>query len=235
VHLAARAGVRQSVGNEHLYHRDNIDGTQNLINVCKLHNVTKVIYASTSSVYSGTKTLPWTEEIVQPHQKNPYAYTKYVNECQFKMSGLHNIGLRFFTVYGPWGRPDMALYDMTKNIVAGNPVRAFNWGLMKRDFTYISDIISGIKLCIFNQDIPSNEIFNIGRGRQVDLMHFINRIGIELNRKPDIIKTPPHPADVIETWSNTSKIEKIGYQPVVDIEEGVAEFVSWYKDYHEVN
>ena len=86
-----------------------------------------------------------------------------------------------------------------------------------------------------NYNISSNEIFNIGRGRQVDLMHFINRIGIELNRKPDIIKTPPHPADVIETWSNTSKIEKIGYQPVVDIEEGVAEFVSWYKDYHEVN
>lgn len=100
VHLAARAGVRNSMGNEHLYHRDNIEGTQNLINVCKLHQVEKVIYASTSSVYSGTTTLPWTEDNVQPHQRNPYAYTKYVNECQFKMSGLHNIGLRFFTVYG---------------------------------------------------------------------------------------------------------------------------------------
>ena len=124
VHLAARAGVRNSMGNEHLYHRDNIEGTQNLINVCKLHQVEKVIYASTSSVYSGTTTLPWTEDNVQPHQRNPYAYTKYVNECQFKMSGLHNIGLRFFTVYGPWGRPDMALFDFSTSIVKDKPIKA---------------------------------------------------------------------------------------------------------------
>ena len=235
VHLAARAGVRNSMGNEHLYHKDNIEGTQNLINACKLHQVEKVIYASTSSVYSGTKTLPWTEDNVQPHQRNPYAYTKYVNECQFKMSGLHNIGLRFFTVYGPWGRPDMALFDFSTSVVKDKPIKAYNYGLMKRDFTYIDDIVEGIKLVIFNQDIESGEIFNIGNGKQVELMKFIDRIGIELNREPKVNLVPPHPADVLETWSNTSKLQKLGYQPMVDIEEGVAHFMEWYKDYMEVN
>ena len=235
VHLAARAGVRNSMGNEHLYHKDNIEGTQNLINVCKLHQVEKVIYASTSSVYSGTTTLPWTEDNVQPHQRNPYAYTKYVNECQFKMSGLHNIGLRFFTVYGPWGRPDMAPIIFAKAISEGKYIEVNNFGKMKRDFTYIDDIVEGIKLVIFNQDIESGEIFNIGNGKQVELMKFIDRIGKELNREPKVNLVPPHPADVLETWSNTNKLQKLGYQPMVDIEEGVAHFMEWYKDYMEVN
>ena len=235
VHLAARAGVRNSMGNEHLYHRDNIDGTQNLINVCRLHEVEKVVYASTSSVYSGTSTLPWTENVVHPHQRNPYAYTKYVNECQMKMSGLNTIGLRFFTVYGPWGRPDMALYDFTKNVIEDNTIKLYNHGFMKRDFTYITDIINGTKLVIFNQDIESGEIFNIGNGKQVDLMHFINRIGHELGREVKYDLVPPHPADVLETWSNTNKLQKLGYKPTVDIDEGVQYFVEWYKHYHEVN
>ena len=138
-------------------------------------------------------------------------------------------------MYGPWGRPDMALFDFSTSIVKDKPIKAYNYGLMKRDFTYIDDIVEGIKLVIFNQDIESGEIFNIGNGKQVELMKFIDRIGKELNREPKVNLVPPHPADVLETWSNTNKLQKLGYQPMVDIEEGVAHFMEWYKDYMEVN
>ena len=235
VHLAARAGVRDSFGKEALYHEDNIVGTQNLIQVCKMYDVKKVVYASTSSVYGGTPipSTGWVEDEVTGHQLNAYAYTKYVNECQFKISGLNNVGLRFFTVYGPWGRPDMALFDFTKNITEGNEIRAFNYGNMKRDFTYIGDIIEGIKIAMY-ADTQRNEIYNIGRGRQVDLMHFIDCIAKEVGVDPKIKLAPRHPADTLETWSNTKKLEKLGYKPKVNIEQGVAAFVRWYKNYHNV-
>ena len=233
IHLAARAGVRDSVGNEQLYHNDNIIATQNLIQVCKMYNVAKVIYASTSSVYGGTP-IPdtgWTEDEVTGHQLNPYTYTKYCNECQFKISGLNTVGLRFFTVYGPWGRPDMALYQFTDKIAVGEQIQAFNYGKMKRDFTYIGDIIEGIKLVLFSE-IESGEIFNIGRGKQVELMHFIDSISKEVGVKADILLAPRHPADTLETWSDTSKLRKLGYEPKVNIEQGVAAFVRWFKNYY---
>ncbi len=236
IHLAGRANVRASFGNERLYHQDNIDGTQNLIEVCQMYDVGKVLYASTSSIYGGTP-IPetgWVENKVSGHQLNAYAYTKHVNECQFKVSGLNNVGLRFFTVYGPWGRPDMALFDFTKSIIADKPIEAFNYGEMKRDFTYIGDIIEGIKIALF-EDIASNEIFNIGRGKQVELMDFISHISKELGREANIVLAPKHPADTIETWSNTYKLRQLGYKPKTDIEQGVAAFVKWYKDYYKVN
>lgn len=236
MHLAARANVRDSFGKEVIYHKDNIDATQNLIEVCKMYDVAKVVYASTSSVYGGTP-IPatgWVEDEVTGHQLNAYAYSKYVNECQFKISGLNNVGLRFFTVYGPWGRPDMALFDFTKNIVAGNPIEAFNYGKMKRDFTYIGDIIEGIKIAMFTNTNP-NEIYNIGRGRQVELMHFIKCISKELGREADVVLAPRHPADTLETFSNTAKIRELGYKPKVNIEVGVDAFVRWYKEYYGVN
>lgn len=236
IHLAARAGVRDSVGNEQLYHQDNIIATQNLIQVCKMYKIKKVLYASTSSVYGGTPIPPtgWTEDEVTGHQLNPYAYTKYCNECQFKISGLNNVGLRFFTVYGPWGRPDMALYQFADSIVAGESIEAYNYGEMKRDFTYIGDIIEGIKLALF-ADLPSGEIFNIGRGKQVELMHFIDCISKELGRDVDVVLAPRHPADTLETWSDTAKLRELGYKPKVNIEVGVAAFIRWYKDYYGVN
>ena len=236
IHLAARAGVRDSVGNEQLYHQDNIIATQNLIQVCKMYKIKKVLYASTSSVYGGTPIPPtgWTEDEVTGHQLNPYAYTKYCNECQFKISGLNNVGLRFFTVYGPWGRPDMALYQFADSIVAGESIEAYNYGEMKRDFTYVGDIIEGIKLALF-ADLPSGEIFNIGRGKQVELMHFIDCISKELGRDVDVVLAPRHPADTLETWSDTAKLRELGYKPKVNIEVGVAAFIRWYKDYYGVN
>lgn len=233
IHLAARAGVRDSKGNEQLYHDDNITGTQNLIEVCKMYDVSKVVYASTSSVYGGTP-IPvtgWTEDEVTGHQLNPYAYTKYCNECQFKISGLNTVGLRFFTVYGPWGRPDMALYQFAESMVAGKSIQAFNYGKMQRDFTYIDDIVAGIKLVMIS-DINPSEIFNIGRGKQVQLMHFIRCISNELGVDADVVLAPRHPADTINTWSNTTKLKELGYEPKVNIEEGVEEFILWFKKYH---
>ena len=158
IHLGARAGVRDSFGKEVAYHKDNIDATQNLIECCKMYHVGKVIYASTSSVYGGTPIGPkgWTEDTLSGHQRNAYAYTKYVNEIQWGISGINNIGLRFFTVYGPWGRPDMALFNFTRDIIEGNEIHAFNYGNMKRDFTYIADIIQGIKIAML-ADIESGE------------------------------------------------------------------------------
>jgi UDP-glucuronate 4-epimerase len=236
MHLAARANVRDSFGREVMYHQDNIDATQNLIQVCKMYDVQKVIYASTSSVYGGTPIPPtgWTEDEVTGHQLNAYAYTKYINECQFRISGLYNVGLRFFTVYGPWGRPDMALFQFTDAIVKGEPIEAYNYGKMKRDFTYIGDIVQGIKLAMFS-DTENNEIYNIGRGKQVELMHFIDCISNELGREADVVLAPRHPADTLETWSDTTKLRGLGYQPIVNIEEGVAAFIRWYKEYYGVN
>jgi len=235
VHLAALAGVRDSFGKEREYHRVNIGAVQNLIDVCnEMEDKPRVIYASTSSVYGGTKVLPWVEERVDGHQLNAYAYTKYVNECQFLNSGLFTNGLRFFTVYGPWGRPDMALFKFTKNILDGTEIEVYNYGDMKRDFTYIDDILDGIEIVLKNE-LPPGEIYNIGRGKQVELMEFVNAIEQNCGKEANIKMKPRHPADTLETWSDTTKLQELGYMPKVDVEQGIEEFCSWYKWYNGVN
>ena len=232
VHLAAMAGVRDSLGKEKSYHQNNIDATQNLIDVCKKYlPETRIVYASTSCVYAGSP-VPWVEGKESGKQLNAYGYTKWANECQMQSSGLDTVGLRFFTVYGPWGRPDMALFDFTKNILDGNEITVYNYGDMKRDFTYVDDILDGIEIVLDNNDIDPGEIFNIGRGEQVALMDFINEI--EKNTGKEAIKNlaPKHPADTLETWSDTSKLGALGYQPKVSIAEGVERFYDWYKTYN---
>ena len=232
VHLAAMAGVRDSMGKEKSYHANNIDATQNLIDLLKEHLPTaRVVYASTSCVYAGSP-VPWTEGFESGKQLNAYGYTKWANECQFQSSGLDNVGFRFFTVYGPWGRPDMALYNFTDNIIAGNEITIYNYGDMKRDFTFVEDILDGIEVVLDNRDIESGEIFNIGRGEQVNLMDFVTEI--EQNVGKEAIKNlaPKHPADTKETWSNTAKLEKLGYRPKVSIAEGVERFYEWYVEYN---
>ena len=232
VHLAAMAGVRDSLGKEKSYHQNNIDATQNLIDVCKKYlPETRIVYASTSCVYAGSP-VPWVEGKESGKQLNAYGYTKWANECQMQSSGLDTVGLRFFTVYGPWGRPDMALFDFTKNILDGNEITVYNYGDMKRDFTYVDDILDGIEIVLDNNDIESGEIFNIGRGEQVALMDFINEI--EKNTGKEAIKNlaPKHPADTLETWSDTSKLGALGYQPKVSIADGVERFYDWYKTYN---
>jgi UDP-glucuronate 4-epimerase len=232
VHLAAYAGVRYSLEFPKLYINNNIIGTQNLIEACENWNVNKVLYASTSSVMNGNP-VPWDENTKLYNQKHPYGYSKVVNESQFQMSSIENtIGMRFFTVYGPWGRPDMALFDFTKNILAGNEISVFNNGDMVRDFTYIDDIVNGVTILL---EQSGKNIYNIGRGEKVQLMDFIHEIEKNLNQKAKIKMAPMHPADAKETWSNTDKLKALGYNPKVSIAEGVENFVNWYKDYYKVN
>lgn len=235
IHLGAHAGVRDSYGKEKQYHANNIDGTQNLIDVCKMYVPdVRIIYASTSCVFSGSP-LPWTEGNETGKQLNAYGWTKWVNECQMQSSGLNTTGLRFFTVYGPWGRPDMALFDFTKNILAGNEIKVYNYGKMKRDFTYIDDILDGIQCVIDSDDeITRGEVYNIGRGKQVDLMDFVREIETNCGVEADINFAPKHPADTLETWSNTSKLQALGYEPKTDVSVGIKNFFDWYKEYHGV-
>ena len=235
IHLAAYAGVRNSLVEPDNYIQNNVVGTHNLIDACNMFSVEKVIYASTSCVMAGNE-LPWKEDEKVGYPLNPYGYTKLCNESQFMASAIPSaIGLRFFTVYGPWGRPDMALFQFTDAIVRGEPIEAFNYGDMKRDFTYVGDIVNGIKIVLLNDDIQSNEIFNIGRGKQVELMDFIKCISNELGREANVTLAPRHPADTLETWADTYKLRELGYKPRVNIEQGVESFIRWYKDYYGVN
>ena len=238
IHLAAYAGVRHSMEFPSQYIENNIMATQNLIDACEKHGVEKVIYASTSCVMAGQE-LPWNEDEPTYHQLNPYGYSKRTNECQFRSSNItRTIGLRFFTVYGPWGRPDMALFQFADGIANGTPIEVFNDGDMKRDFTYVDDIVRGIHIIL--EHIESSEdkyddIFNIGCGTQVNLMDFISEIEKTFGKKAIKIMKPKHPADTKETWSDTSKIRKLGYETGVQIPEGIANFAEWYKNYYKIN
>jgi len=237
MHLAAYAGVRHSMVEPEKYIQNNVVGTHNLIEACTRAGVDKVVYASTSCVMAGNE-LPWNEDEKLGYQLNPYGYTKATNESQFMASVLGTaIGLRFFTVYGPWGRPDMALFDFTNNIVKGNPIDLFNHGDMIRDFTYVDDIVKGIQIVIdkaLSED-SEKEIYNIGNGRQVPLMEFVENIEKQLGREAEKNFVPKHPADTQATWSDTTKLQKLGYKAETPIEEGVEKFIKWYKDYYGVN
>lgn len=235
IHLGAYAGVRYSMDHPRKYIETNILGTQTLIEMCEDVGIQKVLYASTSSVMAGN-TLPWKEDEPMSRSLNPYAASKKFNEMQFGISQIEAaVGLRFFTVYGPWGRPDMALFSFTKNIVEGKPITLFNNGDMIRDFTYVDDIVQGISVAFKQLDKPTKEIYNIGRGEKVQLMDFVHEIEKNLGRKAIIEYAPMHPADVHETWSDTSKLQALGYKPKTSIAEGVEKFIQWYKDYYKVN
>ena len=238
IHLAASVGVRHSYDNAMEYIENNVVGVQNLINYCRDNKIGRVVYASTSCVMAGNP-LPWKEDEPTGHQLNPYGYTKRSNECQFMTSGLDKtIGLRFFTVYGPYGRPDMALFQFADAAVRGKQIDVYNFGDMKRDFTYVDDIVAGIKVIIeraLTVDDPQHEIYNIGRGQQVNLMDFIGEIEKNFGREIKKNLVPRHPADTLETWSYTTKLQALGWKPQTSIPEGVAKFAEWYKQYYGVN
>ena len=230
IHLAAMAGVRYSMDHADEYITNNALGTLNLIRACESNDVENVIYASTSCVMHGNE-LPWGEPEYLYPQINPYGYTKAITESQFHISKIPNaVGLRFFTVYGPWGRPDMALFDFTKNILAGNPITLFNYGDMKRDFTYVDDIVQGIE-CVINNMTP-RDMYSIGRGEVVELQRFVDAIQKSLGVDAIIEYGPKHPADAQTTASDTTKLQKIGYSPKTSIEEGVDNFVKWYMEHY---
>ena len=237
MHLAAYAGVRHSLDFPDDYISNNIVGTHNLIEACNDAGVSKITYSSTSCVMADNP-LPWKEDEKIGVAKNPYGYSKATNEAQMISSKINStIGLRFFTVYGPWGRPDMALFDFTKNIIAGNPIQLFNYGDMVRDFTYVEDIVQGVVIVINrlldNEDI--NEIYNIGFGQEVKLVDFVDHIEKNLDRTAIRELVEMHPADTQSTYSDCSKLKALGYQPKTGIGRGVYEFVAWYKDYYNVN
>lgn len=230
IHLAAYPGVRVSMDHADEYIVNNIIATQNLITVAQNLKIENVIYASTSCVMHGNP-LPWKEyDKLGPHL-SPYGYTKATNESQFHVSKIKNaVGLRFFTVYGPWGRPDMALFNFTKSILEQQPITVYNHGDMKRDFTYVDDIVQGIWLVANN--MTERDIYCIGNGRQVDLMKFIECIENELGFVAEKDFQPRHPADAKETWSDTTKLQALGYKPTVSVEEGVKNFIQWYRNYY---
>ena len=238
MHLAAYAGVRHSLEEPQTYIDNNVTGSQNLIEACNAAGVDRVVYASTSCTMAGND-LPWKEDEKCGYQLNPYGFTKFTNEAQFMSSPItRTVGLRFFTVYGPWGRPDMALFDFTNNIVKDKPIKLFNYGDMIRDFTYVDDIVSGIKIIlneVNSDDEKMNEIYNIGYGEQVKLVDFVDHIEKNLGREATRELVPMHPADTHQTWSDTTKLQKLGYKPTTPIAVGVANFVAWYKEYYNVN
>ena len=232
IHLAASAGVRHSIDFPEIYINNNIMGTQYVINACEAAGVQNAIYASTSCVMHGNS-LPWNEEEKLGHQLSAYGYSKAANEHQFHISRIPNaVGLRFFTVYGPWGRPDMALFTFTKNIIEDKPIIVYNYGDMQRDFTYVEDIVQGIVLV--SQNMSERNIYNIGNGRQVPLMHFISEIEKNIGKEAEKQFEPRHPADAKDTWSDITKLKMLGYDPKTPVEEGVKKFVEWYRNYYSV-
>lgn len=235
VHLAAWAGVRNSLENPSTYIDNNLNGTQSVIDAAERYDI-PVVYASSSSVYAGQEP-PFVEDMQFKHHLNPYAWTKYANECQFKSSKLPaSIGFRFFTVYGPYGRPDMALHGFTDKIVKGKPIDVYGHGEMSRDFTYVQDIVNGVQLLIDKvRRIDTHEVYNIGSGQSVPLMKFVNLIEENLGRKADINYCDMHPADIRHTLADISEIKKLGYRPMTNIETGIADFILWYKRYYKVN
>ncbi len=237
IHLAAYAGVRNSLDYPEDYIQNNIVGTHNLIEACNAYDVKKVIYASTSCVMAGNE-LPWKEDEKVGYPLNPYGYSKLCNESMFMASDIDAaIGLRFFTVYGPWGRPDMALFDFTNKIIKNEPIDLFNHGDMIRDFTYVDDIVNGINIVVdyIQSSMFIKDIYNIGNGRQVPLIEFVENIEFQLQRKAQKNYVPKHPADTQATWSDTTKLQALGYKAETSIEDGVEKFITWYKGYYNVN
>ena len=232
IHLAAHAGVRTSMNKQQEYIQNNIAATQNLIDLMEKYDVNHVIHASTSCTMEGNP-LPWGPDEKLGKQLNPYGLSKQTNENQFHISNIKHVTcLRFFTVYGPWGRPDMALFSFTKDIMQDKPITVFNNGDMKRDFTYVDDIVQGIELV--SKHKFDRETFCIGYGEQVQLMDFIEHIEKNLgNKTAEKIFKERHPADALETWSDITKIKEMtGYIPTTSIKDGIYNFIEWYKGYY---
>ena len=253
VNLAAQAGVRHSLVNPRAYVDANITGFLNVLEGARHHGTGHLVYASTSSVYGSNTRLPFRETDPADHPVSLYAATKRANELMAHsyahLFGIRATGLRFFTVYGPWGRPDMALFKFTKGILAGEPIPVFNEGRMVRDFTYIDDIVEGIVRVVdhpaapdpaWNADAPSAatssapwRVFNIGNNQRVELLAYIRAIEAALGKKATLALLPMQPGDVQATEADTSALDAaVGFKPAMPIEEGVKRFVTWYREYY---
>ncbi len=235
VNLAAQAGVRYSLENPHAYVDANVTGFLNILEGARHHGTGHLVYASTSSVYGTNTKLPFDEGQNTDHPISLYAATKKANEVMAHsyahLFGIPSTGLRFFTVYGPWGRPDMALFKFTKGILAGEAIPVFNEGKMVRDFTYVDDIVEGI-VRVIDRPAPYR-IFNIGNHQRVELMTYIRAIEAALGRKAKLDLLPMQAGDVAATEADTSALAAAtGFSPATPVEEGVRRFVEWYRNYY---
>ncbi|MFC5578044.1 NAD-dependent epimerase [Lysobacter niabensis] len=254
VNLAAQAGVRYSLDNPHAYVNSNVTGFLNVLEACRDHKIEHLVYASSSSVYGANRKLPFSVDDNVDHPVSLYAATKKANELMAHtyshLFGLPTTGLRFFTVYGPWGRPDMALFLFTRRILAGEPIDIFNHGRHSRDFTYIDDIVEGVVRTLDRVPGPgpghgmapspasSNapyRVYNIGNHQPVELLRYIEVLEHCLGRKAERRLLPMQPGDVADTWADVEALRQdVGYSPSTPIEVGVARFVAWYREYHGV-
>jgi UDP-glucuronate 4-epimerase len=255
VNLAAQAGVRYSIQNPHAYVDSNLVGFVNILEACRHHGVEHLVYASTSSVYGANTRMPFSVHDNVDHPVSLYAATKKANELMaHTYSHLYHLpttGLRFFTVYGPWGRPDMALFLFTRHILAGEPIDVFNYGHHRRDFTYIDDIVEGVVRVLdrvatpnpdWSSDMPDPatsrapyRLYNIGSHRPIELMRYIEVLESCLGRKAVKNLLPMQPGDVPDTYADVDALARdVGYRPATSIEDGIARFVAWYRDYYRV-
>ena len=255
VNLAAQAGVRYSLVNPHAYIRSNIDGFVNILEACRRNSVKHLIYASSSSVYGAVTKMPFSVHQNVDHPVSLYGASKKANELlahsYSHLFGLPTTGLRFFTVYGPWGRPDMAMFIFARAILADEPIQIFNHGRMERDFTYIDDIVEGVVRLVDRPPIPNANwsgddpdpatsaapyrVYNIGNNRPESVMHLVEILERCLGRKAVKELTPMQPGDVPATFADVDDLrEAVGFAPATPIGEGVRRFVDWYRAYHKV-
>jgi UDP-glucuronate 4-epimerase len=255
VNLAAQAGVRYSLENPHAYVDTNLVGFTNILEGCRHNSVEHLVYASSSSVYGANTSMPFSVHDNVDHPVSLYAASKKANELMAHtyshLFALPTTGLRFFTVYGPWGRPDMALFLFTRHILAGEPIDVFNYGNHRRDFTYIDDIVEGVVRVIdnvatpnpdWNGDAPDSatsrapyRLYNIGNNQPVELMHYIEVLENCLGRKAEKKLLPLQPGDVPATYADVSDlVSDVGYKPDMSVEQGIANFVAWYRGYYQV-
>jgi len=254
IHLAAQAGVRYSIENPLAYVDSNLLGFANILEGCRHNGVEHLVYASTSSVYGANTKMPFSVHQNVDHPLSFYAATKKANELMAHtyahLYALPVTGLRFFTVYGPWGRPDMALFLFTRNILAGKPINVFNYGHHRRDFTFVEDIAEGVVRCCdrvatpnpaWNSDEPDPgssrapyRLYNIGNNQPVELMRYIHVLEECLGRKAEMNLLPLQPGDVPDTWADIDDLTRdVGYTPATPVEEGVRQFVDWYLSYYQ--
>jgi UDP-glucuronate 4-epimerase len=255
VNLAAQAGVRYSIENPDAYVDSNLVGFGNILQGCRNHRIEHLVYASSSSVYGSNTNMPFSVHDNVDHPVSLYAATKKANELMAHtyshLYGIPTTGLRFFTVYGPWGRPDMALFKFTKNILAGESIPVFNYGRHRRDFTYIDDIVEGVIRVLdrpaqpnpdWSGDTPDSatsrapyRLYNIGNNNPVELMHYIETLEKCLGMTAEKELLPLQPGDVPDTYANVEDlVTDLDYKPATSVEEGVANFVRWYRDYYKV-
>lgn len=248
VHLGAQAGVRYSIENPHAYVQSNLVGHVNLLELGRHRGAEHLVYASSSSVYGGNDSLPFRVEDRVDHPLSLYAATKkadeLISETYSHLYRMPQTGLRFFTVYGPWGRPDMAMWIFTKAILAGTPINVFGQGDMRRDFTFVDDIVTGVVAALDNPppddgsekaggSTGPHRLYNIGNNRSEELMRMIGLIEQACGRKAELNLMPMQPGDVRDTYADISAIQRdLGFAPTTSIDEGIPRFVEWYRNYH---